>query len=218
MLHPLKENGKVDYSKTIVCDCRREEFEKLRVIQLIQMCELPAATDNCTFDKFKVRRSTETAFKLAKRLAAGDEQLKWLTLIGDVDVGKTHLAIAVCRHWLLQGKPAKYTHVPFLLDELRRSYYHQGEEGYDYRWNVYLTVPLLVLDDLGAENPTKWAQEKLDTLIDYRAVNALPLVVTTNLALDEFSKRIASRLRRVPFGEVVFINTIEYCQYSRGNK
>lgn len=216
ILHPLKEDGSVDYSKTIVCECREEEIRKIRILQLMRMCELPAGKDNCTFENFKVRQGTETAFKLAKRLASGDEKLKWLTFLGDVDVGKTHLAIAICRHWLLRGEPAKYAYVPLLLEELRRGYNHEGEESFEYRFKIYLTIPLLVLDDLGAENLTEWAQEKLDTIVSHRDNEGLPLVVTSNLALDEMPQRIASRLRRQTFGDVVFIDASEYSIYLRG--
>ena len=42
---------------------------------------------------------------------------------------------------------------------------------------------LLVLDDLGLECMTTWAEKYLHTLIDYRYRHQLPMVVTTNLKL-----------------------------------
>jgi DNA replication protein DnaC len=69
-------------------------------------------------------------------------------------------------------------------------------------------VPLLVLDDIGVENSTAWVQEKLDTIVDYRLMHKLALVVTTNLSLDKLSTRIASRLMRA--GEIAVINAPEY--------
>jgi len=210
VLHPLMENSKPDYSRTIECECRVEENKRLRAYNLIRMCELPAGTENYTLDTFKVRPELKEAFKYAGMLADGGSTLKWLTLIGGVDVGKTHLAVAICRRWLARGVPAKFAYVPLLLDELRRGYKLEGDDSFDYRFNIFCTVPLLVLDDLGAEHGTDWAREKLDTIIDYRAINGLPLVVTTNLSMYELPARIASRLQRVTFGKVILIDAKEY--------
>jgi len=38
-----------------------------------------------------------------------------------------------------------------------------------------------VLDDLGAQNDSAWATEKLYQIIDYRYRSRLPLMVTTNI-------------------------------------
>lgn len=216
VLYALNEDGSVNYSQTIECECRKEENRRIRQLQLIRMCELPAGTENYTFENFKQRRGLEVALRLSKKLAGGDDSLKWLTLMGGVDCGKTHLAIAICRSWLARGIAAKYAYVPLLLDELRRGYRLQGEDAFDYRFQVYLNVPLLVLDDLGAENVTSWATEKLDSIIDFRAMHGLALVVTTNLLMDELPPRIASRLMRVTFGKVLYINAKEYRLYKAG--
>ena len=55
-------------------------------------------------------------------------------------------------------------------------------------------APLLVMDDFGTQNATEWAQEKLFQILNYRYINKLPLVVTTNLMLNEMEPRISSRL------------------------
>ena len=73
-----------------------------------------------------------------------------------------------------------------------------------------LNVPLLVLDDLGVEYRTDWVQEKLDTIIDYRLMQGLPLVVTTNKPLDELPFRIASRLKRASNSKVMVIDSSEF--------
>jgi len=52
-----------------------------------------------------------------------------------------------------------------------------------------------VLDDFGTQNATGWAQEKLFQIMNYRYINKLPTVITTNLMLDEIESRIRSRLQ-----------------------
>jgi DNA replication protein DnaC len=178
---------------------------------MLKFCQLPAATEGWTFENFDASGPLREAYEAALELAE-ERGIKWLALVGPVDTGKTHLAVAICRRWLARGKPARYVLVPLVLEELRSSYNREGD--YDRLMNFLLNVPLLVLDDLGTQKPTEWAVEKLMQIIDYRYVNGLHMVVTTNRSLGDLpgdtEHRIGSRLLRVPFGQVVDIDAPEY--------
>lgn len=206
----------------VPCDCQKPELEAHRREALIKRCGLPAGAEGYRFSTFyKGKRpgeyiSLECAYQLSRDLSEEKGNVKWLTLMAPVDRGKTHLAIAICRRWLERGRPARYVYVPLLLEELREGFSRTGDQSYQILFDFYLNVDLLVLDDLGTESQTPWVMEKLDTIVDYRAVNQLPLVVTTNKAMDELPVRIASRLQRVPFGKVVVISSPEYRTW--GNK
>jgi DNA replication protein DnaC len=75
------------------------------------------------------------------------------------------------------------------------------------------TVPLLVLDDLGTENATSWAREKLFQIINYRYQERLPTVVTTNHTLDELEPRLVSRLADRRYSQVVRIEARDYRRF-----
>jgi DNA replication protein DnaC len=83
--------------------------------------------------------------------------------------------------------------VPDLLDVLRATY-DSSVESFEQRFEEIREVPLLVLDDFGTQNATSWAQEKLFQIINHRYIKRLPLIVTTNLALNHIEGRIKSRL------------------------
>jgi len=195
-VHPRKPDNAVDYSRVVPCRCFEEEIERKRHAALLEWCELPAATNHMTFGNFTPKKIFEELLAATQNMAEGKYEGIFLTLMGDTDRGKTHLAIAICRRWLERGEIARYAYVPILMDELRRGFREGGDGSYEERWERFLNVPLLVLDDLGVENSTAWVQERLDTLVDYRLVNGLYTVVTTNLVMDELSVRIASRLQR----------------------
>lgn len=186
----------------------KAQDEQIRRELYIRLCALPSGTDDMNFKNFKEYPDINEALTAAHDIATG--KLKWLTLLGGVDLGKTHLAIAICRERLSRGLPARYAYVPLLLDELRRGFGNTGELSYDNQFKFFCNVELLVLDDLGAESATPWVQEKLDTIVDYRWVNKLPLVVTSNLAINELPIRIASRLQRFQEGKVVVLGGQEY--------
>lgn len=196
--------------EAVRCECVKEKDKFERNKRYLKLCRLPANSEHMTFEGFEVVEGTRDAYDAALQLASDSGEVKWLTLMGEVDRGKTHLAIAICRQWLANQKPARYANVPLLLDELRVSYSPKAVMDYDAELHFFLNVPLLVLDDLGTEYPTPWAQEKLDLIIDYRYINGLSLVVTANVPLDEISPRIASRLQRYRGGRVVVLEGIEY--------
>jgi DNA replication protein DnaC len=66
--------------------------------------------------------------------------------------------------------------------------------GYDQRFEEIRTHPLLILDDLGSQSNTPWADEKLFQIFNYRYNAKLPMVITTNCELEEIEVRIRSRL------------------------
>ena len=215
-VHPRKENGRPDYSRTVPCKCVREQINQRKRAYMLKNCELPEASEHMTFENFRIHPGTEEAYEAALAVAEERASCNWLTLLSDSDRGKTHLLVAVCRHWLRQEKPARYAYVPLLLDELRRGFREGGDLSYEARFEFFLNVPLLALDDLGTEHRTPWVQERLDTILDYRLMHGLALVVTTNLPMDELPFRIASRLQRK--GKVVVIDAAEYSSVKEGLK
>lgn len=210
VVHPLKEDGATDFGVVIPCSCREEEIKKRRAENLIRYCQLPMRTEDKTFETFEERTADlKVAKEIAYRLARGDEDTIFLTMLSGTGLGKTHLSIAICREWLKRGLLAKYCFVPELLDDIRDSYHKDENTGLSHSQllDVLGTVALLVLDDLGTEKKSDWACETLQTIVDRRARSALPLVVTTNKALDQLPNddegRIASRLQRETWCKVV---------------
>ncbi len=178
---------------------------------LLKLCALPPFAQNMTFEKFVAYPLIKLAYDKALEMANKAGELCWLALLGNNGNGKTHLAISICRAWIEKGIAAKYTFVSLLLDELREGYKsNEKENSYDEKFRMYCDIPLLLLDDYGAESKTAWVQEKLDALIDYRLMNNKSLIVTSNLSLDEMPNRIRSRIMRHPKSVIVGIEAGEY--------
>lgn len=184
------------------------EAERKRI--LFEHCGLPPETEGMTFNSFDRRPGLEEAYDAALQLGADSGVIQWLTFMAGFDRGKTHLAVAICRKWLKMGRSVAFCDVPILLDDLRQGFGYEGEKSYESRFRFYCNVDLLILDDLGSEYRTSWVLEKLDTLVNYRYVRMLPMVVTTNQPMDQLPGRIASRLQRFINSKVVVIDAEEY--------
>lgn len=208
-VHPMRDN-KVDYGNVIPCRCRQQESNENRRMALLRACQFPPMVADMTFNNFKAYPAVQRALIISKVIANNPGKLAWLTLMGLNGVGKTHLAVAICKSWADAGIPSRYVFVPLLLDELREGFSKTDNASYQARFNFYCTIPLLLLDDLGTESKTAWVQEKLETLVDYRLMNKLSLIVTCNKALDELSPRIASRLTRLPESLLINVDAPDY--------
>jgi DNA replication protein DnaC len=133
----------------------------------------------------------------------------WLLLEGAYGCGKTHLAAAIANDAVSKGTPTLFITVPDLLDSLRFAY-SDPQTTFETRFEDIRNVPFLVLDDFGTQNATAWAQEKLFQIINYRYINKLSTLITTNLILDEIESRIRSRLQDSEFVRHVRIFAPDY--------
>ncbi len=216
-VHPVL-NGKPDYSKTIPCSCELSDISARRRERLLKMCSLPPKAHDMTFDKFKVYPDLKTPYQVAKEAGENPGKLFWTLFIGTNGNGKTHLSVSVINEWIKAGIAAKYVYVPLLLEELREAYHKRDnpDSAYEERYKFYREVPLLLMDDLGVEASNPWVKEKLDTILDYRLMNHLSLIATSNLSLEKLPDRIRSRFMRHPQGNIVAITAEEYSLRKNG--
>lgn len=152
-------------------------------------------------------QSLEMALNQAQQFAHRLEG--WLLLLGGYGCGKTHLAAAIANFAVEHGVPTLFLTVPDLLDQLRFAY-ESEETSFEERFEEIRNASLLVMDDFGTQNATPWAQEKLFQIVNYRYINRLPTVITTNLSLDEIEPRIRSRLQDPELVTKVSIQAPDY--------
>ncbi len=104
-----------------------------------------------------------------------------LLLFGDVGTGKSFAAGCIANALLNQDVPVLMTNFPTILSRLAGTF---GEERIAYL-NSLGDYDLLIIDDLGVERSTEYAMEQMYSIIDSRYRSGKPLIVTTNLKLDE---------------------------------
>ena len=192
--------GHPDFGRLVPCQCTEKEFEQEHLARLERYSNLGPLT-RLTFDKLLPRgRSSDPqnqerfAHCLEVARSFAQEPMGWLVLSGPSSCGKTHLAAAIANHRLQEGNQAFFMIVPDLLDHLRTTFSPNSDVAYDELFERVRNVPLLVLDDLGSQSSTPWAEEKLFQILNHRFNAELPTVVTTR-NLEGLDERLAAKLR-----------------------
>ena len=178
---------------TVRCQCQQAEYEKQeaerkRLEFLEQVSRLKAnglqdkalreytfANDKGYNPEIQKAHAYITHWNEMKAKSIG------LLLWGDVGTGKSFFAGCIANALLEQGIPVLMTNFSRILNSLSGMYSDEKNQFID-SLNKY---SLLIIDDLGIERSTEFALEQVFNVIDSRYRSKLPLIVTTNMTLDE---------------------------------
>ena len=138
--------------------------------------------------------------KVDKRLASRQKVLTWmidfinnpsskgLYLTGNFGCGKTYIIVSAFNELAKKNIKSAVIFWPEYLRNLKSSFDTDYEEKYDY----IKKVPLLLIDDLGAETTTSWSRDEiLCPILQYRMDNNLATFITSNLSIDNLEKHLS---------------------------
>lgn len=205
--------GHPDFGKAVPCVCTENEEGADKTARLLRYSGL-GPLSRLTFEELSPRgRSPSPAHQeaFAKAVAAAHAFVKspsgWLVITGPSGCGKTHLSAAIAGRCIENGQAALFMVVPDLLDHLRAAYQPGSEVTYDELFEMVRNAPVLVLDDLGVQSATPWAEEKLFQLINHRYSAQMPTIITTNLDPAVFDARIQTRLTDIALSQVHYLES-----------
>ena len=165
-------------------------------------------TENGNSYRQIAREALSAAMAFADSIAKGINR-PGLIFEGEVGSGKTFLAAAIANELLAKNIDVEFVVVPEFLDHLRQSI-HSNEDSDTALIRRINEVPVLIFDDMGAHNFSPWVQNILFTIINYRLNHQLPIIITTNLNMEELcdavGERIASRLMETGTNVKLFVD------------
>ncbi len=195
-----------------MCKCETEAYqrerEQAKAIQLREEIERNKETGfldinitDYSFDKDDNRNPVES--ERAKRYVENFDRMKELStglmFLGSTGTGKSFLAACIASELIEQGYKCLMTNFPRIINEITGLY--EGKQAYIDSFNQY---ELLVIDDMAIERDTEYAAEIVHNIIDSRYRSGLPLIITTNLTVEEFAHpkdvrkaRLYSRLKEM---------------------
>jgi DNA replication protein DnaC len=141
-----------------------------------------------------------------------------LLFIGGTGLGKTHLSAAIAAAAADKGYSVAYETASHLFSKLEKHRFNPDEQSYQDVEKLN-RCDLLIIDDLGTELPGNFVTAALYSLLNDRLLAKKPMVISTNLTVDELSRRynpqIASRLQG-SFNRLTFVGEDIRVQKSRG--
>lgn len=189
----------------ILCDCEtkkrdQEEAEAKREKRLQSIKELrktgiqDSKLLSCSFDVDDTPQSRQS--RACRRYCDKWQEMQkknlGLILYGDVGTGKSFYGGCIANEIINRYETLVIvTSIPRILNQLFNC---EDKNSYISR---LANVPLLIIDDLGAERETDYALEQVYAVIDerYKALN--PLIVTTNLSIEELKNPTDIRYKRI---------------------
>ena len=201
--------GDPDFGKLYPCQCQEPRIESERYDRLLKYSNLGRLTrfrfENLERHGLSGSEAGKSQFVRAYEAARSyaDAPRGWLTFVGPNGSGKTHLAVAIANHCIENDQVVFFSHAPDLLDHLRSSFGPTSEISYSDLFEQVRDVPILILDGLGSQSATPWAEEKLRQILNHRYNAELPTVLTTAVPIHEIDAYIQARLTAKDFGKIV---------------
>lgn len=189
-----------------VCKCeskeleekkRQEEYEEQmrRINRLKEASMMDKKYREVTFDKYEVREENKKVFEMAKKYADRFQDMykknQGLLLYGPVGTGKSFTAACIGNYLLNNAKPVIMTSFVKILQDI-----WENDRAAEYI-TILNSASLLIVDDLGTERETDYALEKVYNIIDSRVRSNKPMIITSNLELNDMMECEDIRKKRI---------------------
>jgi DNA replication protein DnaC len=175
---------------------------------------IPARYAHCELNEFAIPHTPDRSLERAKLAAERfvDEYPMsppfGLLFMGPQGVGKTHLSVGIIKQ-LIREKSVEcvFRTFPELLKEIQNSYNSVSQASELSLLAPVLETEVLVLDELGAQNPSSWVKDTVGYILNYRYNENKVTIFTTNFLdrnerenarpgiADTLAERIGDRMR-----------------------
>ena len=188
-----------------ICDCVRQIAKGFAVGALsrdIPLCDCCFENFNLDFypeqmmDSFPQKRMT-AILKLCKEYVINFDPKKSQSLLftGNTGLGKTHLSLSIVNELVKKDFDVLYSSAYNLFSKMENEHFNlHTEDTYNYAINC----DLLVIDDLGSEFVSPFIQTLIYNIVNTRILASKPVIINTNLEIDEletkYTARVSSRL------------------------
>ena len=163
-------------------EAEREEYHRrLHIRDLRERCFVNPIMRNWTFANATIRsKRVEQAMRYVEKWEKVREANCGLLFWGSVGTGKSFLAGCIANALLEKEVTVCMTNLAAVIN-----HDFAGKQEYIRKLCSY---QLLILDDFGMERDTSFALETVYDVIDGRYLSGKPLIVTTNISLDDLEE------------------------------
>lgn len=186
---PTVKQGHLDFEYKS-CKYQEKMVKNTKHLKNIQFFNTPSALQDASMDS--IYKNDKSRFEVILWIGeflknySPEKTQKGLYLSGNFGCGKTYLVAALFNELAKKGYKSA---ILFWPEFLRQAFYDDFKEKYE----IVKKVPLLLIDDIGAENVTAWNRDEiLCPLLQYRMEEGLTTFFTSNLTLEDLEEHLAS--------------------------
>lgn len=184
----------------ISCQCseekKRKEQNSRTIEELIKKSGIEPKYLKCTFDSITVNESNKWTVSVCKRYVNKFQELykqnQGMMFYGSTGTGKTVMAHCVANELINR----LHSVASISLAKILGLGVKNQEEEADIMKKIR-SAELLIIDDLGAERGTDYAQEFVFNVIDTRCNCEKPMIITTNLDLQDMQNCTEMKYKRI---------------------
>lgn len=175
------------------CHYKIRQDDMMEKSKLVQSFFIPKEILSASFDSIdKTDKARFEAIKVAANFVKNfypGEKTKGLYFHGSFGVGKTYLMGAIANALAKKNISSALVYAPDFFREMKSSI---GEQNIDEKMDAIKKVPVLVFDDIGAESMSAWIRDEiLGSILQYRMMENLPTLYTSNYDYDELEEHLA---------------------------
>ena len=124
-------------------------------------------------------------------LSIKSEMKNGLIIFGNIGYEKTYFGACIANKIIEQNKIVLMEKSSSIIDRIKASFNKEGLSEIEII-ELYSNVDMLIIDDFGNENLSKWALEKLYKIISNRYDNELPIVITTRYNKEQLIEQLST--------------------------
>lgn len=181
-----------------VSDEEEEERRRKEFLDFVRITQIPRRYQDKKLSNYHVENDSQK-----RALAVVNDYInefasnrsRSLIITGGVGTGKTHLAAAIIRKLYANGYRSRYTTIGNMFAEVRATFNNGNSwENEDTVLEKYLHVSLLVIDEAGMSDLSKFEDGFLYRVINGRYENERATVVISNQHINDLAKSLGDRV------------------------
>ena len=178
----------------------QDALRALKVSELLDKAGIARRFQDCEFGSYQAvnaeaQRNLEACQRYVdsweKCLATGTSMI----MIGNCGTGKNHLAVSMAKNIIRRYQAAvEITDVMRLTRAVKNTWRHNSERTEDEVIDHFVSLDLLIIDEVGVQFGTPTEMTILQEIINARYESVLPTILISNLTFEQLKNSIGERI------------------------
>ncbi|WP_066194681.1 primosomal protein DnaI [Gracilibacillus timonensis] len=193
----LDINGKDISLRYEKCPNKLHEEEQVQKESLVHSLYIPkqikqAKLEDLDASSYERKDVVKQIIEFVEASKAGDFH-QGLYIYGQFGTGKSYILGVIANELKKHDIPTDIIYMPEFVREMKASI---GNDTLQEKIERFKQVPVLMLDDIGAESISPWFRDEvLGAILQYRMMEELPIFFTSNYDLDQLESHLATNNR-----------------------